>query len=144
MTAKIRTRRLARYAGRHRPRGGRAVWLLHRATRAIPALTLMAVLVVAAIVSVDTAAWAAPSSGPAVLAADSVEEVVNNLRGWLVGILVAVATLFLTVGGVRYMIADGDPGEVEKAKSALKSAVLGYMLAMLAPLFVSIVGKWVA
>ena len=35
------------------------------------------------------------------------------------------------------------PGEVEKAKLALKSAALGYGLAMLAPLFVTIVGEWV-
>ncbi|MBN1174037.1 MAG: hypothetical protein JXA67_17825 [Micromonosporaceae bacterium] len=77
------------------------------------------------------------------MAADSVEAVVNNIRTWLVGILVAVATLFLTVGGLRYLAAGGDPSEVEKAKLALKSAALGYALAMLAPLFVTIVGTWV-
>jgi hypothetical protein len=79
-----------------------------------------------------------------VLAAASIQQVVNNIRTWLVGILVAVATLFLTVGGLRYLAANGDPGEVEKAKSTLRSAALGYALALLAPLFVSIVGKWVA
>jgi predicted small integral membrane protein len=79
-----------------------------------------------------------------VLAAASIQQVVNNIRAWLVGILVAVATLFLTVGGLRYLAANGDPGEVEKAKSTLRSAALGYALALLAPLFVSIVGKWVA
>lgn len=77
-------------------------------------------------------------------AAESIEQVVNNIRTWLVGILVAVATLFLTVGGLRYAAANGDPGEVEKAKLALKSAAIGYALAMLAPLFVTIVGEWVA
>ncbi|MBN1174304.1 MAG: hypothetical protein JXA67_19195 [Micromonosporaceae bacterium] len=76
-------------------------------------------------------------------AADSIEAVVNNIRNWLVGILVAVATLFLTVGGLRMLAANGDPGEVEKGKLALKSAALGYGLALLAPLFVTIVGGWV-
>jgi hypothetical protein len=80
----------------------------------------------------------------AAYAADSLEQVVNNIRTWLVGILVAVATLFLTVGGLRYAAANGDPGEVEKAKLALRSAAIGYALAMLAPLFVTIVGQWVA
>ncbi|MDI6101200.1 pilin [Actinoplanes sp. NEAU-A12] len=80
----------------------------------------------------------------AAYAAESLEQVVNNIRTWLVGILVAVATLFLTVGGLRYAAANGDPGEVEKAKLALKSAAIGYALAMLAPLFVTIVGQWVA
>lgn len=99
--------------------------------------------IVAALLLAPVAAHADPG-GPVVVAADSIEQVVNNIRVWLVGILVAVATLFLTVGGLRYLAAGGDPGEVEKAKSALKSAALGYGLAMLAPLFVTIVGKWVA
>ena len=38
----------------------------------------------------------------------------------------------------------GDPAEVEKAKLTLRSAAIGYGLALLAPLFVTIVGKWVA
>ncbi|GGK43764.1 hypothetical protein GCM10010124_40700 [Pilimelia terevasa] len=67
----------------------------------------------------------------------------DNIRVWLIGILAAVATFFLTVGGLRYIAANGDPGETEKAKSALKSAAIGYALALLAPLFVTIVGQWV-
>jgi hypothetical protein len=80
----------------------------------------------------------------AAYAAESLTQVVDRIRLWVVGILVAVASLFLTVGGLRYAAANGDPGEVEKAKLALRSAAVGYALAMLAPLFVTIVGQWVA
>jgi hypothetical protein len=69
-------------------------------------------------------------------------QVVNNIRTWLFTILVAVATLFATLGAVRLLAANGDPTEVEKGKSALKSAALGYGLAILAPLLVTIVGSW--
>jgi len=65
--------------------------------------------------------------------------VISNLTNWIVGILAGVATLFLTIGGLRYLTAGGDPGQVEKAKTALKSAAIGYALAILAPLIVSIV-----
>jgi len=65
--------------------------------------------------------------------------VISNLTNWIVGILAGVATLFLTIGGLRYLAAGGDPGQVEKAKTALKSAAIGYALAILAPLIVSIV-----
>ena len=68
---------------------------------------------------------------------------VNNIRTWLLTILVAVATLFLTIGGLRLMWANGDPGEAEKGKAALKSAAIGYGLALLAPLIVTIVAGWV-
>ena len=71
-------------------------------------------------------------------ATDRLTTIIGNATGWLVGILAAVATLFLTVGGVRYVMAGGDPGEVEKAKGAFKSAGLGYALAALAPVVVAI------
>ena len=72
------------------------------------------------------------------LAADSVSQVLGNATLWLVGILAGLATLFLTLGGVRYLMAGGDPAEVEKAKTALKSAAIGYALAILAPVIVTI------
>ena len=83
------------------------------------------------------------SARPALAAGSSpsLNGVIDNLRTWLTGILAAVATLFLTIGGLRYVTAGGDPGQVEKAKTALKSAAIGYALALLAPLIVSIVGS---
>jgi hypothetical protein len=65
--------------------------------------------------------------------------ILNNATGWLMGILAAIATFFATVGAVRYVMAGGDPGELEKAKAAFKSAGFGYALAALAPLLVAIV-----
>lgn len=104
---------------------------------------LLATLVLAVGVAGFPHAANAAELRPVVLAADSIVAVVNNIRGWLVGILVAVATLFLTVGGLRIVAANGDPGENEKGKLALKSAAAGYALALLAPLLVKIVGDWV-
>ena len=72
------------------------------------------------------------------LAAASVAQVISNTTAWIVGILAGVATLFLTLGGLRYLMAGGDPGEVEKAKTALKSAAIGYGLAILAPVSVTV------
>jgi hypothetical protein len=49
----------------------------------------------------------------------------------------------LTVGGIRYLAAGGDPGEVGKAKDALKNAAIGYCLAVLAPVLVKILQGFV-
>ncbi|NYI91794.1 hypothetical protein HNR02_007098 [Amycolatopsis endophytica] len=70
--------------------------------------------------------------------AGSVEEVLNNIRNWLMGILAGLATVFLTIGGVRRVFGGGDPGEQEKAKEAFKAAGIGYVLAALAPLVVEV------
>ena len=63
---------------------------------------------------------------------------IDGIRTWLVGLLAALATLFLTIGGLRYLTAGGDPGQIERAKQALRSAVIGYVMAALAPVFVEI------
>jgi hypothetical protein len=73
-----------------------------------------------------------------VLAAASLNQVVSNITVWIIGILAGLATLFLTIGGVRYLLAGGDPGQVEQAKTALKSAAIGYGLAILAPVIVTV------
>jgi hypothetical protein len=95
----------------------------------------VAALSVVLLVAVSSPAFADSASSP------SLNGVIDNLRNWIVGILAGVATLFLTVGGLRYLTAGGDPGQVEKAKTALKSALVGYALAILAPLLVSILAS---
>jgi Type IV secretion system pilin len=123
-----------------RPTDRRAVLRRLAADLAI-ALAAVAAAAVVLVLGEATAAHAAVP-GP-VLAADSVEAVVNNIRTWLFALLGAVATLFLTVGGLRLMWANGDPGEAEKGKAALKSAAIGYALALLSPLIVTVVAGWV-
>jgi hypothetical protein len=77
-------------------------------------------------------------AGPAVAqpADPTLGQVIERLRTVLVGLLIALATLLLTVGGLRYLLAGGDPGQVEKAKTTLRSAAIGYALAALAPALV--------
>jgi hypothetical protein len=76
--------------------------------------------------------------GRVLVAADSIGQVINNTTVWIVGILAGLATLFLTIGGIRYVMAGGDPAEVAKAKVAFRSAAIGYGLAVLAPVIVTI------
>ena len=102
-------------------------WVLRR----LPFVTLAVVVLALVFSQPAMAATSAPT----------LTSVIDNLRNWLVGVLAAVATLFLTIGGLRYLTAGGDPVQVEKAKTALKSAAIGYALAILAPLIVSIVGS---
>jgi len=84
------------------------------------------------------ALFAFPLTASPPLAADSISQVLSNTTLWIIGILAGLATLMLTLGGVRYLLANGDPAEVEKAKTALKSAAIGYALAILAPVIVTI------
>jgi Type IV secretion system pilin len=88
--------------------------------------------------SVPAAAYA-DSGGTVVLAANSLPQVIANLQAWIMGILAAVATLFLVLAGVYWATAGGDPAQVDKAKAALKNALIGYGLAVLAPILLQVV-----
>ena len=76
---------------------------------------------------------------PAALAATDLNTVIWNLELWLSGLLASLATVFLITGGVRYVMAGGDPVRLERAKSAISSAALGYGFALLAPVAVTII-----
>jgi hypothetical protein len=103
------------------------------AARAAAAVTALGAAALAA-----AAQPALASTAGHVLAVASIDQVISNITKWIVGILAGLATLFLTIGGLRYLMAGGDPGEVERAKTALRSAAIGYGLAILAPVIVTV------
>ncbi|GIF47489.1 hypothetical protein DFJ67_6966 [Asanoa ferruginea] len=101
-------------------------------------------ITVTAVVAVAVAGSApAHAAAPQILAAYTLPVIIGNITSWAVGLLVGVATLFLTIGGLRRMAAGGDPTEIEKSNSAFKNALIGYALAILAPILLGIVQGWI-
>jgi hypothetical protein len=92
------------------------------------------VLGVVVFLELDLAAQAAATPG-------DINAVIDSIRLWMAGLLAGLATLFLTVGGVRYLAANGNPRAAEEGKAAIKSALVGYAIAALSPLFVDILRK---
>lgn len=111
------------------PPGGRRQGARHR---------LVVVLALAALVVLVSAPGAQAEPTQVLALAGSIDQVLTNIRTWVMGILASLATVFLSIGGVRYVMGGGDPGEIEKAKTAFKSAAIGYGLAALAPLVVTV------
>ncbi len=96
-------------------------------------------ILVCGLVLAATLASAAEAHIVAAPAGDGrLQQVISNLRNVIVGLLVALATLFATIGGVRYLLAGGDPGEAEAGKRTLRNAAIGYGIAALAPVLVQI------
>jgi hypothetical protein len=78
---------------------------------------------------------------PDALAANNLNTVIDNLKLWLAGLLASLATVFLITGAARYVMAGGDPVKLERAKSSISSAGLGYAFALFAPVLVTIIQK---
>jgi hypothetical protein len=126
-------------AGPGRVRPGRcrlAVAATAAARVAVAGLAVVAVAGAIALVAAPAPAaaadlvWAQPPA--------SFEALITNLRNWIVGLLVGLATLFVTIGGIRLLAADGDPGEVERAKRSIRNGLIGYALAALAPMIMTV------
>jgi hypothetical protein len=109
------------------------------AARVAAGLALAAAAVVLLLLADPAPALAAPVAPLA--APKSLGEILSGIRTWLMTILAGIATVFLTIGGVRYLMAGGDPSEVERAKSAFKSAGIGYALAIIAPVVLTILNQ---
>jgi len=76
---------------------------------------------------------------PACAATPDLPTVLDNLRFWITSVLATLATLFLSIGGVMYLTAAGNPRRVEQAKEAIRSAMIGFVFAGLAPLMINII-----
>lgn len=59
----------------------------------------------------------------------------------LLNFLPAVATIYLAISGYRYMISQGNPDLMEKAKKNLTYAVIGVVVAYSAFLIIRLVGR---
>jgi hypothetical protein len=88
--------------------------------------------------TISSAAEAIGAETVRVVANARLNQVITNLRNVIVGLLVALATLFATIGGVRYLLAGSDPGEAEAGKRTLRNAAFGFGVAALAPVLVQI------
>lgn len=110
---------------------------IRRATRV--ALRMVVPLTGAVLALALTTTAHADPGGAVHLAANSLPVVIANLQAWLMGILAAIATLFLVLAGVYWATAGGDPSQVEKAKLALRNALIGYGLAVLAPILLQVI-----
>jgi hypothetical protein len=107
----------------------------HRLARLIAICMATAVL----LLSMPTAASADPIGAYLAAPVHDLPTVITNIRNWIMGILAAVATLYLVLAGVYWATAGGDPTQVDRAKSALKSALIGYGLAVLAPVLLAVI-----
>ncbi len=59
----------------------------------------------------------------------------------IIGIIGALSLLFITIGGFRYILSQGDPQGVAKAKGTVLYALIGLVIAIIAETLVAFVIK---
>lgn len=66
----------------------------------------------------------------------------NRIFLFLIGIVGALAIIFIVLGGIRYIIARGDPKATDSARNMITAALIGLVIALLAVAIVVIVGNF--
>ncbi|MBX9386940.1 pilin [Streptomonospora halotolerans] len=114
----------------------------HHAPR--PSISLRRALAVGVAAAAGAVVWAAAGAelawaeGSAEASTADLREVITRLRNVIVALASAVGTLFLTIAGLRWMLAGGDPSQVEAAKKAMSGAGIGYGIAILATVLMAV------
>lgn len=78
---------------------------------------------------------------PAIAFAQSITGLVANLASVITKVAVFVTVVSWIITGLLFLIAQGDPGKVGKARSALIWAVVGTAVALLAGTASTIIGN---
>jgi hypothetical protein len=88
---------------------------------------------IAALLALDVVpAWAQAQT-----TTQTITDLLNRIRNWIIGLAGLFAVIMATIAGVRYMLSS-DPAQTEKAKSALRAAAVGLGLVLFAPVLIRI------
>jgi hypothetical protein len=68
---------------------------------------------------------------------------VQTVLSIVIGITAAISLLFITIGGLRYILSQGDPQGISKAKGTIVYALIGLVIAIAAQAIVVFVVKGV-
>lgn len=71
----------------------------------------------------------------------SVSDLIGAIANVLVFLVGSISTIMIIVGGIRYSLSQGDPGQAAKAKNTILYAVFGVVAAIAAFAIVSFVSK---
>lgn len=64
---------------------------------------------------------------------------ITNALTIAIRIIAAISLLFIVIGGFRYIVSQGDPQGVSKAKGTIVYALIGLAVAILAQVIVAVV-----
>ena len=98
----------------------------------------------ATVILIPTAAEAAPKNVDQIQSLttfQSLENVPRQIFALLLTFLPAVATIYMVISGYRYIVSQGNPDLMEKAKKNLTYAMVGVIVSYSAFLIVRLVGK---
>lgn len=69
--------------------------------------------------------------------------VLNTILNVVIGIVAAISVLFVVIGGLRFILSEGDPQAASKARGTIIYAAVGLLIAIAAEAIVALVLRYV-
>lgn len=63
----------------------------------------------------------------------------NTIFTFIIAIIGGLAVIFIVIGGIRYILAQGDPKATDSARNQITGALIGLVIALLAVVIVNVV-----
>lgn len=68
----------------------------------------------------------------------SIQDLLNSLQAWLLGLVGGLTILFLIIGGVQYITSAGNTARAEAAKKTITYAIIGLIIVILTGLILEL------
>lgn len=69
----------------------------------------------------------------------SISQILGAVFFTLISIIAGISVIFIIIGGIRYILARGDPKATESARGTITAAIIGLVIALLAVVIVTVV-----
>jgi len=78
------------------------------------------------------------------LPSESIYNIISNTLSWLLAVLGFIAIMGFVISGIQYLIAAGDEGMIERAKTNMKYSIVGVIVALMGFVFVQAIDSWLS
>lgn len=96
--------------------------------------------IAAAYLAMASTAFAATIDSP--VNVTDIGGIFNNIFLLFIALVGGLAVIFIVIGGIRYIMAGGDPKSTDSARNQITGALIGLVIALLAVVIVNIVGNF--
>ena len=70
---------------------------------------------------------------------NSLDPMIQIIVGTLIFVVAALSVIMIIVGGIKYVVSNGDAGRIKSAKDTIQYAIVGLIVALLAYAIVNFV-----
>lgn len=103
------------------------------------ALVALGLMTAGGVLAADNSGLITPTNAPGTATGNNAYVFLALVTNWVLGIVGAVAVLFIIYGGFRYITAQGNSQQMDTAKNIIIKAIIGLVIVVVAYVLVQVI-----